>query len=137
MKIKQIIFLAINFISLGILSCTRDNKIPPIIKICLQSEHRSDASFPDVAIEIDSSLTYKFFGGDNVTKHGFMESKISKDFWDTIQAKFTHLQYWNFKEYYGSKNNIIPFSSILPYTMNVRIYYGNVIKHIGSILICD
>jgi periplasmic protein TonB len=131
MKIRHIIFLVINFIFILTSSCNGDKRIHPITKICLESEHRSDKNFPDVAIEIDSSLTYKFFGGDNAAKQGFMEGKISIDFWDTIQAKFTHLQYWNFKEYYGSENDLIPLVPILPYTMNAVIYYGDTIKHIN------
>lgn len=47
---------------------------------------------PFLAIEIDSTLDYKFYGGKNADVKGYYIGKISQTLWDTINIRFEPLQ---------------------------------------------
>lgn len=47
---------------------------------------------PFLAIEIDSTLEYKFYGGKHADLQGYYKGKISQTLWDTINMRFEPLQ---------------------------------------------
>jgi hypothetical protein len=47
---------------------------------------------PFLAIEIDSTLEYKFYGGKYADLQGYYKGKISQTFWDSINMRFGLLQ---------------------------------------------
>jgi len=48
---------------------------------------------PFLSIEIDSSLSYKFYGGRYTEKQGFFIGTITKEFWDSLNIKFEQINY--------------------------------------------
>jgi len=84
---------------------------------------------------IDSSLTYKYFGGDtyfglmqnnhnNNKLRGYYSSTISQGFWDTINIKLENINYKHLGTSYQH--------SVDDQSLEVFIYYGNKIKHIKA-----
>ncbi len=134
MKKSRIKYLVIAVVLCHVLlGCSRIKHIPLISKVCLVT-HNWNSTIPDIAIEVDSSLNYKFFGGEKAIKKGLMQGKISKDLWDTIQIKFTHLQYWITKEQ-SLERNIGPkvtCSPPPPFTMSTLIHYEGKVKQLNT-----
>jgi len=88
MTLRIIIILSI----LTILSCA-DNRYD----VSKRKNHIYKISFatsgcygkcPFLAIEIDSSLSYKFYGGRYTQRQGFFIGTITKEFWDSLNDKF-------------------------------------------------
>jgi TonB family protein len=133
MRIRHISIAIVGSILLITFSdCNRKKEIshPPITKICLATD-RLSSNLSNLAIEIDSSLKYKFYGGENASKSGLMEGEITKGFWDTLQEKFTEVKYWNIKESY--EDNLVCERPPPPYFIYAIIHYGKEIEHINLI----
>jgi|SRR5450631_3385153 len=48
---------------------------------------------PILAIEVDSSLNYKYYGGEHSEKKGYLTGRISPTLWDTINIKFEEVDF--------------------------------------------
>src|ERR1700735_5570583 len=48
---------------------------------------------PFMAIEVDSSLSYKYYGGLYSDKPGYYTAKISTELWDSINIQFEKVDY--------------------------------------------
>lgn len=77
---------------------------------------------PFLAIEIDSSLNYKFHGTKYTEKNGYFIGKVSQSFWDTLNKKFENI---NYKMLDSSYNH-----SVDDLSTETIIYYDNNRKHI-------
>jgi len=86
-------------------------------------------------VSIDSSLTYKYFGGgvpmvfrlDTSVKSnlkGYYSSRISRAFWDTLKTKLEDI---NFRQLDTSYQNSIDDQSL-----EIFIHYGNKLKYIEA-----
>ena len=86
-------------------------------------------------VSIDSSLGYKYYGGDiyftlspntaNKGKlKGYYSGKVSKGFWDTINIKLEHI---NYKQLDSSYEHSVDDESL-----EVFIHYGNKVEHIRA-----
>lgn len=65
-----------------------------IVKVCFATGGCYGCC-PFLAIEIDSSLNYKFYGGEYADTNGYFTGKVSQGFWDTLNIKFESI---NFKQ---------------------------------------
>jgi hypothetical protein len=117
----------------GLLFSCRAKTIPQkrhneIVKICFAAGG-CYGSCPFLAIEIDSGLNYKYFGGKYTKKHGYYFGKVTEGFWDTLNIKFEKLKYKQLDTlyeqsaddlateiiiYYGKRKHIIGQSMSLP-----------------------
>lgn len=50
-------------------------------------------SCPFLAIEVDSSLNYKYYGGLYSEKQGYFTGRISPELWDSINIKFEEIDF--------------------------------------------
>src|ERR1700754_3027346 len=50
-------------------------------------------SCPFLAIEVDSSLNYKYYGGKYSEKQGYFTGRISPTLWDSINIKFEKIDF--------------------------------------------
>lgn len=76
-------------------SCIRtspDQQTSNIKKITFASEDYF-ASGPFVAIEIDSTLNFKYYGGLNSNPSGFYTGTISQSIWDSISLSLNNIRY--------------------------------------------
>lgn len=53
---------------------------------------------PFLAIEVDSSLNYKFYGGDYSGKEGFYIGRVTPAFWDILNLLFEQAEHRSFVE---------------------------------------
>lgn len=77
---------------------------------------------PFQAIEIDSSLAYKYYGGQYAKHKGYFQGVIANDYWDSLNSDLIKLEYWNLDTIY---DNTYDDQSI-----EIIIYSGNHKKHI-------
>ena len=77
-------------------SCNSDNTIEKrkneITKVCFATGG-CYGTCPFLAIEIDSSLNYRFYGGEYADTTGYFTGKVSQGFWDTLNIKFESINY--------------------------------------------
>lgn len=77
---------------------------------------------PIQAIEIDSSLKFKYHGVEYTDSIGFFVGNITNDFWDTLNFKFENI---NYKQLDSSYEH-----SVDDLSTEIYIYYNNKVKHI-------
>jgi hypothetical protein len=77
---------------------------------------------PQQAIEIDSSLAYKYYGGEFARNKGYFRGTIGKGFWESLDADLK-------KPEFLSLNNIYD-DSVDDQSVEVIIYRGKSKKHI-------
>ena len=75
----------------------RQNKIQPkrnneISKVCLATGG-CYGKCPFMAIEIDSSLNYRFLGVKYAKREGLYVGEVTQGFWDTLNMKFESVNY--------------------------------------------
>lgn len=70
---------------------------------------------PFLAIEIDSNLSYKFYGGRFAKKVGFFKGTITQSFWDTLNLKFEQIKYKKLDSLYNSSVDDMPFETYITY----------------------
>lgn len=78
---------------------------------------------PFMALEIDSTLDFKFYGGKYSKLQGFYSGKISQSIWDSINIKFEPLQNRNLD------NGIRTLDDMA--IQNI-IHFGKTIKNISA-----
>jgi hypothetical protein len=74
------------------------------------------------AIEIDSTLSYKYFGGKRAIKQGYYKGFISSALWDSITGKFEKANFKNWDSSYKESFDTWPGEMVL--------YYSGKRKHI-------
>ena len=52
-----------------------------------------DGFCPLLSLEVDSSLTYKFYGGKYCEKPGYYTGRISPEFWDSLNMEFERIHF--------------------------------------------
>jgi hypothetical protein len=77
---------------------------------------------PILAIEIDSSLIYKFYGGEYSDTIGYFRGSVSQSFWDTLNSKLENINYKYLDTSYEHSVDDVSTETI--------IYYNNRQKHI-------
>ena len=94
-----------------------------ITKVCFAAGGGLELS-PYIAIEIDSSLTYKFYGGEYSDIKGYFTGNVSQGFWDTLNIKFELV---NYKQLDTSYEHTIDDPST-----ETILYFNNQRKHIRA-----
>jgi hypothetical protein len=92
--IRNILIISLTILMFA--SCNSDNTIEKrkneITKVCFATGG-CYGTCPFLAIEIDSSLNYKFYGGEYADTTGYFTGKVSQGFWDTLNIKFESINY--------------------------------------------
>ena len=98
-----------------------------IIKIIFATGFCSAGECPSQAIEIDRSLSVKYYGIGNTNKVGFYTGKVSETFWDLLNIKIEESQFKTIDSISYNHPDNMP--------TEVFIYYGNnEVKHIYGFL---
>lgn len=79
---------------------------------------------PFLAIEIDSNLSYKFYGGNYADKHGFFKGTITQGFWDTLNLKFEQIKYKKLDTLYNASVDDMPIESYITYGQKRKPLHG-------------
>ena len=79
---------------------------------------------PLFAIEIDSSLNYKFYGGFLSDSSGYFTGKVSQGFWDTLNTKMEGIHYYALDTLYSGSEDDLNIEAIL--------YFGDNRKRISA-----
>jgi hypothetical protein len=122
MRTIQILF---SLTILNLLSCQSDKTIQKRNNEINRIYFATGGCFgecPVFAMEIDSTLTYKFNGIKYTNKQGFYIGKVTQEFWDTLNIKFERI---NFKQLDSSYEQTLDDVST-----ETIIYYGKNRKHI-------
>ncbi|NHA07708.1 hypothetical protein G7092_28165 [Mucilaginibacter sp. HC2] len=131
MKYYLIFLLTIVFLS----SCDRHARRKNEVKKIEIATGGCFGSCQLTAISIDSSLDYKYFGGDtyfpsppdaknNEKLKGYYFAKVSPGFWDTLNIKLEEINYKKLDTSYEH--------SVDDESLEIFIHYGNNIKHIKA-----
>jgi hypothetical protein len=98
MKRNQILVLLL-YLLIGCHNGSLRQKNNDINKITFASEDYMRHG-PFLAIEIDSSLKLKYYGGRNSNPEGFYYGSISNELWDSIKSKLIKINYQNLDSVY-------------------------------------
>lgn len=79
---------------------------------------------PFIAIEIDSSLSYKLYGGRYSEKQGFFIGTITQDFWDTLNLKFEQISFKKLDTLYDATIDDMSIESYVTYGQIRKPLYG-------------
>ena len=78
---------------------------------------------PIQAIDIDSSMTFKYHGVEYTNNLGFYSGRITNGFWDTLNRKLEHIKYQQLRASYDHSADDL--------STELYVYYnGNKVKHI-------
>jgi len=109
----------------GLVGCnlTETNHKPKtdITRICFASGG-CFGSCPVLALEIDSSLSYKYYGESFAKPRGCYAGKVTRSFWDSLTTKLEYIGYKNLDSAYNNSVDDIATATI--------IYYHGGKKHI-------
>jgi len=77
---------------------------------------------PVVAIQIDSSLTLRYYGGRNAKPAGYYTGVVTQGFWDTLNIKLKKIDFKKLDtaQFYGMDEQVA----------EVAFYWGNHKRHI-------
>jgi len=70
---------------------------------------------PFMAIEVDSSLSYKYYGGLYSDKPGYYTGKISAELWDSINIKFEKVDFKHLDTSYQLSIDDLATQTIIDY----------------------
>lgn len=116
--------LLITFLLIVLLcSCKKSINRHDITKITFASGY-CHGECPFQAIEIDSSLTYKYYGGEWAENQGYFLGTIDKDFWDSLNTDVRNLK---FEDIDSTSDN-----SPCDQSLEIIIYNGNERKYISN-----
>jgi Domain of unknown function (DUF6438) len=79
---------------------------------------------PLLSIELDSTLTYKFYGGQHSKKIGWYKGNVTQGFWDTLNINLERINYKKLDTTFEQTVDDASFEIIL--------YYDNKRKHINA-----
>ncbi len=79
---------------------------------------------PFLSIELDSTLTYKFYGGKYSTIQGWYRGNITQGFWDTLNVNLERINYKEIETTFEQSDDDASIEIIL--------YYDNKRKHINA-----
>ena len=77
---------------------------------------------PIQAIDIDSTLAFKYHGIEYTDKKGFYTGVVTSDFWDTLNIKLESINYKKLDTAYNH--------SVDDLSTEIFIYYKDTVKHI-------
>jgi len=79
---------------------------------------------PSIAISIDSSLTYKYYGGSFSDKQGYYTGKVTQAFWDSLNIKLEQIKFKRL-----DTNFTVPMDA--PET-ELKIHFNSQTRHIQT-----
>ncbi|MDP3393071.1 DUF6438 domain-containing protein [Sediminibacterium sp.] len=79
---------------------------------------------PFLAIQIDSSLTYKFYGGRYTEKQGFFTAKVTQGFWDSLNIKMEQAKFKQLDTLYNASVDDMSIESYFTYGQIRKPLYG-------------
>ena len=83
-------------------------------------------SCPSIAISIDSSLNYKYYGGRYASLRGYYLGRVTNEFWDSLNIKLENINYKRMDTNYSVAADA-PESELI-------IHYGGQIRHIQTMV---
>jgi hypothetical protein len=92
---------------------------------------------PFMAIEVDSSLSYKYYGGQYSDKPGFYAGKISTVLWDSINIKFEKVDFKHLDSSYQLSIDDLATQTVIDYGDKRKIITAqsaSLPKNIDSVL---
>lgn len=117
--------LYISLITVLFVSCisgpTTQSRKNGITKICFATGG-CYGDCPYLAIEIDSSLNYKFYGGEYTDSTGYFTGRVTQGFWDTLNMRFEYINYKQLDTSYEHSVDDLSTETIL--------YFDNNRKHV-------
>lgn len=121
MNIRKLILLT--FISL-FFGCKRQEKQKNEITKIYIATGLCYGYCPIQSVEIDSSLTVKYYGKNYAKKKGFYIGKITPEVWDSINSRFERIK---FKELDSVNNHSIDDPPVY-----LKINYNNQVKKVRA-----
>jgi hypothetical protein len=122
--IRRFLFQSLIFCILAeLMSCKTnklENKTYEISRIAFASGGCYGAC-PLLAIEIDSSLNYKFYGGRYSDMPGYYVGKISQELWDSINTKFEKVDFKHLDTSYQFSVDDLATQTIIFYSNTRKI----------------
>jgi hypothetical protein len=103
--------------------CTDVDHKSSITKVSFASSER-----PFMAIEVDSSLKYKYYGGAHAEKKGYYYGKLSEADWINFNDLLDSLDYSNIDTGFNGTINEDGVELIIQLGDNKRQYFGSVDK---------
>jgi hypothetical protein len=79
---------------------------------------------PFLAIQIDSSLSYKFYGGRYAEKQGFYTAKVTQEFWDSLNIKLEQANFNQLDTLYNATVDDMSIESYFTYGQTRKRLYG-------------
>lgn len=71
-----------------------------------------------IALSMDSSLTYQYYGDEGTRKKGFYRGKISQGFWDTVNMRLEQIRYQTLDTTEKPQIPDAPYFELIIYTRN-------------------
>jgi len=102
---------------------TRERRKNQITKVCFATGG-CYGNCPFLAVEIDSSLNYKFYGGKYADKPGYFTGKVSRGFWDTLNIKFERINYKQLDTSYEHSHDDLSTETVLYFDKQRKHIYG-------------
>jgi hypothetical protein len=81
---------------------------------------------PFLAIAIDSSLQYKYYGGQYADKQGYYTGKISRAVWDTINMSWEKIDFKRLDSSYDYTTDDMKVEAFLYYEGKRQWIYGTI-----------
>jgi hypothetical protein len=114
-------FIVLLFLYCCKLDKKHNTKTTEISKICIASGG-CYGKCPKLAIEIDSTLSYRFYGGGFSEIKGIYKGKIEKSYWQNICQSLDEIEY--------EKSDSFYLHSVDDLSIETIIYYSGKKKHI-------
>jgi hypothetical protein len=125
-EIKIRYFLGIIMIMIVIISCKQDKGHPRHndLERIVFATGGCFGTCPFSAIEIDSSLKYKFYGGKYSLRSGFYTGNITQELWDSLNIKLEKIKYKQLDSCYSH--------SVDDLAMEVILFFNGQSKHFSA-----
>ena len=75
---------------------------------------------PFLSVEVDSSLSYKFYGGEYAKKEGYYQGQVSQAFWDSLNVLFEWADHRSFQEPNWIVDDAMVFEFVIHHCDTVR-----------------
>ncbi|ANH81046.1 hypothetical protein A8C56_08695 [Niabella ginsenosidivorans] len=121
--VRQFIFLRIILLFLLILgSCNikKQHSLPEEINKITIVTGGCYGECPFLAIAIDKSLNYNYFGGEYTELNGFYTGKVSNEFWDSVSQKLERIQFKQLDSQYINSHDDMNIQVVIQYNDSIK-----------------
>jgi hypothetical protein len=79
-----------------------------------------------MAIEVDSSLRYRYYGGDYADPRGYAIGKVTQGWWDILNFKLEAMRYEELDTFYGGCADAMASETILHFHHKTKRITGEI-----------